>query len=94
MELFFFSDLLNVSQLDVVFGRVVLDSDDELEELLSFDELFSCFAIILIFCQMLPNGLAMSSSGVKTTNFQIMTEDNKQQKLSDSTEPAIAYSLC
>lgn len=94
MELFFFSDLLNVSQLDVVFGRVVLDSDDELEELLSFDELFSCFAIILIFCQMLPNGLAMSSSGVKTTNFQIMTEDNKQQKLSDSTDTAIAYSTC
>jgi len=36
----------------------------------------------------------MSSSGLKTTNFQIMTNDNKQQKLSDSTEPAIAYSTC
>jgi hypothetical protein len=36
----------------------------------------------------------MSSSGLITTNFQIMTNDNKQQKLSDSTEPAIAYSTC
>ena len=36
----------------------------------------------------------MSSSGLKTTNFQIMTKDNKQQKLSDSTNPAIAYSTC
>jgi len=37
---------------------------------------------------------AMSSSELKTTNFQNMTNDNKQQKLSDSTEPAIAYSTC
>ena len=36
----------------------------------------------------------MRSSGLKTINFQIMTKDNKQQKLSDSTEPAIAYSTC
>ena len=37
---------------------------------------------------------AMSSSGLITQNFQFMTKDNKQQKLSDSTEPAIAYSTC
>jgi len=37
---------------------------------------------------------AMRSSGLITTNFQIMTNDNKQQKLSDSTEPAITYSTC
>ena len=36
----------------------------------------------------------MSSSGLKTTNFQIMTNDNKQQKLSDRINPAIAYSTC
>jgi len=36
----------------------------------------------------------MKSSGLKTQNFQIMTKDNKQQKLFDSTEPAIAYSTC
>ena len=36
----------------------------------------------------------MSSSGLKTINFQIMTNDNKQQKLSDNTKPAIAYSTC
>jgi len=36
----------------------------------------------------------MSSSGLKTINFQIMTNDNKQQKLSDSTDTAIAYSTC
>ena len=36
----------------------------------------------------------MKRSGLITTNFQIMTKDNKQQKLSDSTEPAIAYSTC
>ena len=36
----------------------------------------------------------MRSSGVITQNFQFMTNDNKQQKLSDSTEPAIAYSTC
>ena len=36
----------------------------------------------------------MSSSGLKTTNFQNMTNDNKQQKLSDSTDTAIAYSTC
>src|SRR5574344_967210 len=36
----------------------------------------------------------MSSSGLKTTNFKIMTEDNKKQKHSDSTEPAIAYNTC
>ena len=36
----------------------------------------------------------MSSSGLIKTNFQIMTKDNKQQKLSDSTKPAIAYSTC
>ena len=36
----------------------------------------------------------MSSSGFKTQNFQIMTKDNKQQKLSDSTDTAIAYSTC
>jgi hypothetical protein len=37
---------------------------------------------------------AMSSSGLRTINFQNMTNDNKQQKLSDSTKPAIAYSTC
>jgi len=37
---------------------------------------------------------AMCSSGLKTINFQIMTNDNKQQKLSDSTDTAIAYSTC
>ena len=36
----------------------------------------------------------MSSSGLITQNFQIMTNDNKQQKLSDSTDTAIAYSTC
>jgi hypothetical protein len=36
----------------------------------------------------------MSSSGLKILNFQFMTKDNKQQKLSDSTEPAITYSEC
>ena len=36
----------------------------------------------------------MSSSGLKTTNFKFMTKDNKQQKLSDSTNTAIAYSTC
>jgi len=40
------------------------------------------------------NGGAMSSSGLITQNFKFMTNDNKQQKLSDSTEPAIAYSAC
>ena len=37
---------------------------------------------------------AMSSSILKTINFQNMTKDNKQQKLSDSTNTAIAYSTC
>ena len=37
---------------------------------------------------------AMSSSGLKTINFQNMTKDNKQQELSDSTDTAIAYSTC
>lgn len=51
-----FSNLLNVCQLDVVFGLVVLGSDEELDELLfSFDELRSCFAIDYVFCQMLHN---------------------------------------
>ena len=36
----------------------------------------------------------MSSSGLKNTNFQNMTEDNKQQKISDSTDTANAYSTC
>ena len=36
----------------------------------------------------------MSSSELKTINFQNMTKDNKQQKLSDSTDTAIAYSTC
>ena len=36
----------------------------------------------------------MSSSGLKTINFQNMTKDNKHQKLSDSTDTAIAYSTC
>ena len=36
----------------------------------------------------------MSSSGLKTMNFQNMINDNKEQKLSDSTEPAIAYTHC
>lgn len=36
----------------------------------------------------------MSSSGLITTNFQFMTKDNKQQKLSDSTDTAIAHSTC
>jgi len=36
----------------------------------------------------------MSSSGLKTINFQNMTKDNKQQELSDSTDTAIAYSTC
>ena len=36
----------------------------------------------------------MSSSGLKTMNFQNMTKDNKEQKLSDSTNTAIAYSTC
>ena len=36
----------------------------------------------------------MSSSGIKLQNFKNMTNDNKQQKLSNSTEPAIAYSTC
>ena len=37
---------------------------------------------------------AICSSGLKTTNFKFMTKDNKQQKLSDSTNTAIAYSTC
>ena len=37
---------------------------------------------------------AMSSSGLETKNFQIMTKDNKQHELSDSTDTAIAYSTC
>ena len=36
----------------------------------------------------------MSSSGFRTINFKNMTNDNKRNKLSDSTEPAIAYSTC
>jgi DNA modification methylase len=36
----------------------------------------------------------MSISGLKTMNFQNMIKDNKKQKLSDSTEPAIAYTPC
>ena len=36
----------------------------------------------------------MSSSGLKILNFQFMTKDNKQQKLSDSTDTAIDYSTC
>lgn len=36
----------------------------------------------------------MSSSGIKNDKFSNMTKDNKQQKLSDSIEPAIAYSTC
>ena len=36
----------------------------------------------------------MSSSGLITQNFQIMTNDNKEQKLTNSTEPAITYSTC
>ena len=36
----------------------------------------------------------MSSSGLITQNFKIMTNDNKQHKPLDSTEPAIAYSTC
>ena len=36
----------------------------------------------------------MCSAGLKTTNFKIMTNDNKQHKPLDSTEPAIAYSTC
>ncbi len=33
----------------------------------------------------------MCSSGFETQNFKFMTEDNKQQKLSDSTNTAIGY---
>lgn len=40
------------------------------------------------------NDGAMSSSGLITQNFKFMTKDNKQQKLSDSTESAIDYSTC
>jgi len=36
----------------------------------------------------------MSSSGLKMMNFQNMTKDNKEQKLSNSTNPAIAYTPC
>lgn len=36
----------------------------------------------------------MSSSGLKTINFQVMKNNNKQQKLSDNTDTAIAYSTC
>ena len=36
----------------------------------------------------------MSSSGLKTMNFQNMTEDNKQTEPLDSTKPAIAYTHC
>ena len=36
----------------------------------------------------------MSISGLKTKNFQIMTNDNTQQKTSDSTDTAIAYNTC
>ena len=37
---------------------------------------------------------AMSSSGLETINFKNMTNHNKQQELSDSTNTAIAYSTC
>lgn len=37
---------------------------------------------------------AMRSSGLIKKNFKIMTELNKKQKLSVSTEPAISYSTC
>jgi tRNA A37 threonylcarbamoyltransferase TsaD len=37
---------------------------------------------------------AMSSSGLKTQNFKFMTNDNKQQELSNTTDTAIAYSTC
>jgi len=36
----------------------------------------------------------MSSSGIRAINFQNMINDNKKQKLSDSTDTAIAYSTC
>jgi site-specific DNA-methyltransferase (adenine-specific) len=36
----------------------------------------------------------MCSSGLKMINFKNMTNDNKHQKLSDSTDTAIAYSTC
>jgi len=36
----------------------------------------------------------MSSSGLKTMNFQNMTNDNKEQKFSNNTEPAVAYTQC
>lgn len=36
----------------------------------------------------------MSSSGLKTMNFQNMTKDNKQTEPLDSTKPAIAYTHC
>ena len=36
----------------------------------------------------------MSSSGLKTMNFQNMINDNKEQKLMDNTDPAIAYTPC
>lgn len=39
------------------------------------------------------NVSAMSSGRLKTMNFQNMTNDNKEQKHSDSTEPAIDYTL-
>jgi len=43
---------------------------------------------------MVANVECISSSGLKTMNFQNMAKDNKEQKLSDSTEPAIAYTPC
>ena len=37
---------------------------------------------------------AMSSSGLETINFQIMTNDNRMQTLQRTTKTAIAYSTC
>ena len=42
---------------------------------------------------MLTDG-AISNSGLITQNFEFMTKDNKHQKLSESTDTAIAYSTC
>jgi hypothetical protein len=36
----------------------------------------------------------MSSSGLITQNFKFMIDLNNIDKLSESTEPAIAYSTC
>jgi len=42
----------------------------------------------------LPNGLAMKSSGIETVNYRMRTKLNRITNLALSTSPAIFYSRC